>query len=41
MIWYQVSLRILLSGGVEVAASELAKRSSVVGALLISLPWLR
>ena len=38
MIWYQVSLRILLSGGVIVAASELAKRSSVVGALLISLP---
>ena len=38
MIWYQVSLRILLSVGVIVAASELAKRSSVVGALLISLP---
>ncbi|MDG1537312.1 MAG: DUF3147 family protein [Candidatus Poseidoniaceae archaeon] len=38
MIWYQVSLRVLLSGGIVVAASELAKRSSVVGALLISLP---
>jgi len=38
MIWYQISLRILLSGGVVVAASELAKRSSIMGALLISLP---
>ena len=38
MIWYQILLRILFSGGVVVAASELAKRSSIVGALLISLP---
>ena len=38
MLLYQFVLRILLSGGIVVAASEVAKRNSIVGALLISLP---
>lgn len=36
--WYQFLIRIFLSGALIVAASELAKRSTMAGALLISLP---
>ena len=38
MVWQNLLLRILLSGGIVVAASEVAKRNSLLGALLISLP---
>jgi hypothetical protein len=38
MIWQNLLLRFLLSGGIVVAASEIAKRNSLFGALLISLP---
>ncbi|WP_438995531.1 DUF3147 family protein [Poseidonia sp.] len=38
MYWYQFLIRILLSGALIVAATELAKRSTIAGALLISLP---
>lgn len=38
MVWHHLVLRILLSGGLIVGASELAKRNSMLGALLISLP---
>jgi hypothetical protein len=36
--WYQFLIRIFLSGALIVAATELAKRSTMAGALLISLP---
>ena len=38
MFWQKLLLRVLLSGGIVVAASEIAKRNSLFGALLISLP---
>ena len=40
MLWWQVALRLLISGGIVVGASELAKRSEILGAVLISLPTL-
>ena len=36
--WSQFFIRIFLSGALIVAATELAKRSTMAGALLISLP---
>ena len=39
MIWQNLLLRVLLSGGIVVAASEIAKRNSLFGALLISIPF--
>jgi hypothetical protein len=36
--WSQFLIRIFLSGALIVAATELAKRSTMAGALLISLP---
>ncbi len=38
MPWQDILLRIFLSGGVIVAASEIAKRNSLFGAFIISLP---
>ena len=38
MLWQNLLFRVLLSGGIVVAASEIAKRNSLFGALLISLP---
>ena len=38
MLWQNILLRIFLSGGVIVAASEIAKRNSLFGAFIISLP---
>jgi uncharacterized membrane protein (GlpM family) len=38
MIWWQLVVRGLLSGGVVVGASELAKRNEMMGALLVSIP---
>lgn len=38
MVWVNLLLRGLISGGLIVGASELAKRSIVFGAMVISLP---
>ena len=38
MQWQNILLRLFLSGRVIVAASEIAKRNSLFGALIISLP---
>ena len=38
MLWQNLLLRILFSGGVIVAATEVAKRNSLFGAFIISLP---
>lgn len=38
MIWVNLLLKGLISGGLIVGASELAKRSIVFGAMVISLP---
>ena len=38
MIWVDLLLKGLISGGLIVGASELAKRSVVFGAMVISLP---
>ena len=38
MIWWQLAVRGLLSGGLVVGASELAKRNELMGALIISIP---
>ena len=40
MVWLTLSLRILLSGGLVVGVSELAKKNEVFGALVASLPIL-
>lgn len=40
MAWIQLSIRLLLSGGIIVAASEIAKKNDVFGALIASLPLL-
>lgn len=38
MLWWQLVVRVAVSGGVIVGASELAKRFELLGAILISLP---
>lgn len=38
MIWQNLLLRVLFSGIIVVAASEMAKRNSLFGALIVSLP---
>ena len=38
MAWVQIAVRFLLSGGLIVGASELAKKNDIMGALLASLP---
>ena len=38
MVWIDLALKGLISGGLIVGASELAKRSVVFGAMVISLP---
>lgn len=38
VLWYQFGIRIFLSGTLIVAATELAKRNTIAGALLVSLP---
>ena len=38
MVWWQLVVRGLLSGGLVVGASELAKRNELMGALLVSIP---
>jgi len=38
MAWLQLAVRLLLSGGLIVAASEIAKKNDVFGAFLASLP---
>lgn len=38
MAWMQLAIRVLLSGGLIVGASEIAKKNDVFGALLASLP---
>ncbi len=38
MIWIDLVLKGLISGGLIVGASELAKRSVIFGAMVISLP---
>ena len=38
MAFIQLSIRLLLSGGLIVAASEIAKKNDVYGALIASLP---
>ena len=40
MAWLQLTLRILLSGGLVVGISELAKKNEIFGALVASLPLL-
>ncbi len=40
MAWLTLTLRILLSGGLVVGVSELAKKNEVFGALVASLPIL-
>ena len=38
MAWMQFVIRALLSGGLIVGASEVAKKNELLGALIISLP---
>ena len=38
MAWVQLAFRILLSGGLIVGASEIAKKNDVFGAFIASLP---
>ncbi|MDE0869755.1 MAG: DUF3147 family protein [Candidatus Poseidoniaceae archaeon] len=38
MAWLQLAFRLLLSGGLIVGASEIAKKNDVFGAFLASLP---
>jgi len=38
MAWLQLAFRLLLSGGLIVGASEIAKKNDVLGAFLASLP---
>jgi hypothetical protein len=38
MIWWQLAVRWLVSGGLVVGASEIAKRSEMLGALIVSIP---
>ena len=38
MAWLQLAFRVLLSGGLIVGASEIAKKNDVLGAFLASLP---
>ena len=38
MAWMQLAVRVLLSGGLIVGASEIAKKNDVFGALLASIP---
>ena len=40
MAWFQLAVRLLLSGGLIVAASEIAKKNDVFGALIASVPLL-
>jgi len=38
MAWLQLAVRLLLSGGLIVGASEIAKKNDVFGAFIASLP---
>lgn len=38
MAWIQLAVRALVSGGLVVGASELAKKNELLGALIVSLP---
>ncbi|NCG01681.1 MAG: hypothetical protein GWP25_07810 [Euryarchaeota archaeon] len=38
MAWFQLVVRLVLSGGLIVGASEIAKKNDVFGALIASLP---
>ncbi len=38
MVWWQLAVRWVLSGGLVVGASEVARRSELFGALLVSIP---
>ena len=38
MALFQLTVRLLLSGGLIVAASEMAKKNDVFGALIASIP---
>ncbi|MDP6741971.1 MAG: DUF3147 family protein [Candidatus Thalassarchaeaceae archaeon] len=38
MIWWHLAVRGLVSGGLVVGASELAKRNELMGALIVSIP---
>jgi len=38
MIWWQVAIRWIVSGGLIVGASEVAKKNDLLGALIVSLP---
>ena len=38
MVWWQLAARWVLSGGIVVGASELGRRSELLGALLVSIP---
>ena len=38
MAWFQLAVRLVLSGGLIVGASEIAKKNDVFGALIASLP---
>ena len=38
MAWLQLAVRLVLSGGLIVGASEIAKKNDVFGALIASLP---
>jgi len=38
MAWMQLAIRALISGGLIVAASEVAKKNELLGALIISVP---
>ena len=38
MIWWQLAIRGLISGGLIVSASEIAKKNDMFGALIASLP---
>ena len=38
MAWMQLAVRALVSGGLIVAASEVAKKNELLGALIISVP---
>jgi hypothetical protein len=40
MAWIQFTIRILLSGGLVVGVSEVAKKNELFGALVASLPLL-
>tara|TARA_B100001029_G_C14628256_1_gene217766 strand:+ start:68 stop:424 length:357 start_codon:yes stop_codon:yes gene_type:complete len=38
MIWWQLAIRGIISGGLIVSASEVAKKNDMFGALIASLP---